>query len=154
MIIMTVSNCLVIILIFVSCCLVESARIKKEDALKASEHFAQVLSEAKCSKPFPRVVKISDMIRNSRKTFVPRCTLLHFCGEETGCCQQENQQCVTKTQEPVTKYFWVVEFTDRGMKKGVEWMTLMNDTECHCQTVNLTSTNDADSKKKNEAKIR
>src|SRR5687767_11987007 len=118
MTIMNVSNCFVITLIFVSCCLIESARvkIKKEDGLKAQEHFAQVLAEAKCSKPFPRVVKISDIVRNPQKKFVPRCTLLHFCGEETGCCHHENQQCVAKTQEQVIKYFWTIEFVPGGIK--------------------------------------
>lgn len=110
-----------------------SAKVSRDDALKASQHFTRVLSEAKCSKPFPRVVKLDELFPNSGKKFVPRCTLIHYCGEDTGCCQQENQKCSPLKQEPITLYFWVVELTNRGQKRGIEKVTLFNDTECYCK---------------------
>jgi hypothetical protein len=118
---------------------VMSIKFKREDAARAAKHFAKVLKEVKCSQPFPRVVKMSDLIGNSRKTFLPRCTLLHFCGEETGCCQQENQRCVSAKTEQVTLYFWVMEMTDNGSRKGIEKVVLNNDTECHCQIMKHTT---------------
>lgn len=114
---------------------VVSIKLKREDASRASRHLNRVLKEVKCSQPFPRVVKMSDLITNSRKTYLPRCTLLHFCGDDTGCCPHENQRCVAAKSEAVTLYFWVMEMTDSGSRKGVEKVVLTNDTECHCQVM-------------------
>lgn len=130
---------LILWVVGISCQVVVGAKFKREDVTRASKHFARILTEARCSQPFPRVVKISDVIGNNRKTYLPRCTLLHFCGEETGCCQQENQRCVSAKQETVSLYFWVMEMTDHGSKKGIEKVQLTNDTECHCQVINSSS---------------
>jgi len=112
-------------------------KIKREDASRASKHFARVLKEARCSQPFPRVIKMSDVMPNStRKTYLPRCTLIHYCGDDTGCCSQDNQRCVAAKKEAITLYFWVMEITDRGSRKGVEKVVLLNHTECHCQVFN------------------
>lgn len=123
----------IILLIFVIVNISSCAKVSRDDALKASQHFSRVLSEAKCAKPFPRVVKMDELFPNSGKKFVPRCTLIHYCGDDTGCCQHENQRCSPLKQEPVTLYFWVVELTNRGQKRGIEKVTLLNDTECYCK---------------------
>jgi hypothetical protein len=80
---------------------------------------------------------MSDLYPSARKKFLPHCTLLHFCGKFSGCCRQENEQCVPKTIEEVEIYFWVIELTTDGkQKKGVEYITMKNHTECHCIPIN------------------
>ena len=133
---LTFNTIILISAIFIICISVKSslgAKVSRDDALRASQHFTRVLSEAKCSKPYPRVVQLDELFPNSGKKFVPRCTLIHYCGEDTGCCQQENQRCSPLKQEPVTLYFWVIELTNRGQKRGIEKVTLFNDTECYCK---------------------
>lgn len=74
---------------------------------------------------------------SAKKKFVPHCTLLHVCGHFSGCCRQENEQCVAKTAEDVKLYFWVIELTPDGkQKKGVEHIVMKNHTECQCQAIN------------------
>lgn len=102
----------------------------------ASQHYSRVLKEAHCSRPLQRVVHLDQLYPSAHKKYVPRCTVLYVCGDASGCCLQENQQCVAKSHELVTLYFLTVELTEKGnQKKGVEQLVFKNDTECHCQTI-------------------
>ncbi|RWS27911.1 platelet-derived growth factor subunit A-like protein [Leptotrombidium deliense] len=107
-------------------------RDSNNDAKLAAIHLSKITKEAKCKKPLPRVVHIEELHPNARKKYLPHCTVLHFCGQETGCCRQENEICSPKTIEEVTLNFWVVELTAFGKRKGVEKMTFLNHTECDC----------------------
>lgn len=108
----------------------------KNESTLASQHYSRVLKEVRCQNPVPRVVHISQLFPSARKKYVPHCTMLYVCGQESGCCRQENEQCVPKTIEDVDLYFWVVELTPKGPKKGVEVITMKNHTECYCQPLN------------------
>lgn len=110
--------------------------IKQNESLLASQHFSRILKEAKCHTPVPRVVNIQELFPSATKKYIPHCTSLHYCGYDTGCCRQENEKCVPKTVEDVDLYFFTVELTPRGQRKGVEVITMQNHTECMCQPIN------------------
>ena len=114
-----------------------STVISATDSILAYQHFSRVIKEAKCQTPVPKVIQISDHMLSAKKKFIPHCTVLHFCGRFSGCCRQENEQCVPKTVEDVKLYFWVIELTADGkQRKGVEHIVMKNHTECHCQPIN------------------
>lgn len=111
--------------------------LNSNESMLASQHFSRIVKEAKCQTPVPRVIHMSDLYPSARKKFLPHCTRLHFCGQFSGCCRQENEQCAPKTIEEVNVYFWVIELTTDGkQKKGVEFITMKNHTECHCIPIN------------------
>uniref|UniRef100_A0A0A1WHD7 Placenta growth factor n=1 Tax=Zeugodacus cucurbitae TaxID=28588 RepID=A0A0A1WHD7_ZEUCU len=99
---------------------------KHEKAL-AGEHVKQILSEAACRVPQRRVERIQ---RDPSKTYMPHCTVLHRCTDETGCCRSERQTCAPKRTKNVDLYFYVRSINE---KRGtVERLTFINHTECHC----------------------
>lgn len=84
-----------------------------------------------------RVVNINSELHPSAiKKYIPHCTILHYCGPHSGCCRHENEQCVPKTVEEVKLYFWTIELTPRGHKKGIEVVSMQNHTECMCAPIN------------------
>jgi hypothetical protein len=108
------------------------------ESLLASQHYNRILKFAKCQTPFPRVVNINSELHPSAiKKYIPHCTILHYCGPHSGCCRQENEQCVPKTMEQVKLYFWTIELTPRGHKKGIEVISMSNHTSCHCAPINV-----------------
>lgn len=117
------------------CSVVQGAKVSREEAAQASAHVLKIIKEGKCHKPSPRVIRIEDLIADNRKRFLPSCTIIHVCGDDTGCCEHENSKCAPSKQEVVTLYFWVLELTDRGHKRSVESLTVKNDTECACQSI-------------------
>ena len=114
------------------------------DMKLATNHFSSMLRDAKCERPMPRVVHVSEMFPNARKQYAPHCTVIHFCGDDTGCCH-ENEQCVARHEETIELRFWVVELAADESKdgkkiiqrKGVEKLRFSNATECHCQRNNV-----------------
>lgn len=78
----------------------------------------------------------SELHPSAIKKYIPHCTILHFCGPHSGCCRHENEQCVPKTVEEVKLYFWTIELTPRGHKKGIEVVSMQNHTECMCAPIN------------------
>ena len=107
------------------------------ESLLASQRYNRILKYAKCQTPFARVVNIHHELRLSAvKKYIPHCTILHYCGPHSGCCRQENEQCVPKTVKEVKLYFWTIELTPRGHKKGIEVITMKNHTECMCAPIN------------------
>lgn len=110
-------------------------RVSKEEAVQATSHVNRIIREGKCHQPSPRILKIQELFLNSRKRFLPSCTIIHVCGEDTGCCDHEDFKCTSSKQEVVTLYFWVLELTEHGHKRTVESLTVKNDTECSCQSI-------------------
>lgn len=70
----------------------------------ATEHWQRMIHATKCRKPMPRVVPIS---HNASKRYDPYATILHRCGEDTGCCGSTASVCTVKTQETVMVYVFV-----------------------------------------------
>lgn len=111
------------------------------ESLLASEHYNRVLKYAKCQYPMAKVVNIQNELQNpsATKKYIPHCTILHYCGEHTGCCRLETEHCIAKTIEMVRLYFWTIEITARGHKKGIEVIMMKNHTECMCAPINQKS---------------
>ncbi|CAD6998789.1 unnamed protein product [Ceratitis capitata] len=99
---------------------------KHENAL-AGEHVKQILSEAACRVPQRRVERIQ---RDPSKSYMPHCTVLHRCTDETGCCRSERQTCAPKRTKNVDLYFYVRSINEK--RGSVERLTFINHTECHC----------------------
>lgn len=70
----------------------------------ATEHWQRMIHATRCRKPMPRVVPIS---HNASKRYDPYATILHRCGEDTGCCGSTASVCTVKTQETVMVYVFV-----------------------------------------------
>ncbi|KAI2807627.1 hypothetical protein BLOT_005565 [Blomia tropicalis] len=110
------------------------------ESLLASQHYNRILKYAQCGQPMARVVNINSELHPSAiKKYIPHCTIIHHCGPHSGCCRQENEQCVPKTIEEVKLYFWTIELTSRGHKKGIEVIAMKNHTECMCAPINSMS---------------
>lgn len=89
-------------------------------------HITRVDLEAKCKYPRPRIIRFSE----ASKQYIPHCTVLHRCDDDTGCCHSDTQTCVAKKTETVYLHFYVISVGGRG--PDVEEMSLINHTECHC----------------------
>lgn len=73
------------------------------------EHFER-MAEARCDRPLPRVIQVQSVHPNPGKTYMPHCTVLHRCGEDTGCCPGGDKKCGPKDKEFVQLYFLVSIF--------------------------------------------
>lgn len=54
-----------------------------------------------------QVIKVGDVYPSTTKLYVPACTVLHQCGEDTGCCGGATQRCGPKNTQRVELYFHV-----------------------------------------------
>lgn len=70
----------------------------------ATEHWQRMIHATKCRKPMPRVIPVSN---NTSKRYEPYATILHRCGEDTGCCGSTASVCTVKRQEVVMVYVFV-----------------------------------------------
>lgn len=73
-------------------------------SVAAARHLELVKKEGLCKYPHPKVIRISN---NTSKRFIPHFTVLHRCGDDTGCCWPDTKTCVVKTSVPVVLYFYV-----------------------------------------------
>ncbi|XP_061397611.1 uncharacterized protein LOC133333312 [Musca vetustissima] len=92
----------------------------------ATEHWQRMIHATKCRKPMPRVIPISN---NTSKRYEPYATILHRCGDDTGCCGSTASVCTVKRQEIVMVYVFSYDFNYR---KEIEALPMQNHTECHC----------------------
>ncbi|XP_037926930.1 uncharacterized protein LOC119661602 [Hermetia illucens] len=95
--------------------------------IAAARHLELVKKEGLCKYPHPKVIRISN---NTSKRFIPHFTVLHRCGDDTGCCWPDTKTCVVKTSVPVVLYFYVIPMEQT--RSVIEALTLVNHTECHC----------------------
>lgn len=77
------------------------------DLEKAVQHAVTVGREAQCRVPKPRLVQVKDMYPHPSKTYIPHCTILHQCGDDTGCCKSDTLTCTARKTESVELYFYV-----------------------------------------------
>ncbi|KAL1463158.1 hypothetical protein WDU94_014939 [Cyamophila willieti] len=101
----------------------------------ASKHKTKVGKDAACRKPMPKVIKVSDVYPTATKIYLPQCTIIHQCAEDTGCCMGAFQKCGPKSSEKVDLYFYT--YTTSAIRKGVsphqiEKLGFYNHTECEC----------------------
>lgn len=69
----------------------------------AIAHASRIHMEARCKIPRPKIIPIGD----PSKTYLPHCTVLHRCGDDTGCCHTDLSTCVPKRTATVDLYFYV-----------------------------------------------
>lgn len=70
----------------------------------AKQHADFIDREALCKVPRPRVISIP---LHPSQSYMPPCTILHRCNDDTGCCKSHTLKCVPKQYEIVTLYFIV-----------------------------------------------
>lgn len=70
----------------------------------ANAHVSKIYSEASCRIPQRRVERIQ---KDPSKIYVPHCTVLHRCADDTGCCMTDRQTCAPKRTQSVDLYFFV-----------------------------------------------
>lgn len=72
----------------------------------AFKHKMKVVKDAACRKPMPKVIKVSDVYPSATKIYLPQCTIIHQCAEDTGCCSGPFEKCGPKSSEKVDLYFY------------------------------------------------
>lgn len=63
--------------------------------------------ETRCREPSPRVLSIQSIHPDPGKSYLPHCTVLHRCAEDTGCCTNRAMKCGPKHQTRIYLYFYV-----------------------------------------------
>ena len=71
---------------------------------KAMAHISRVFNEITCKLPKPKVMLV---VGDPSKKYVPHCTILHRCADDTGCCGSEHETCEAKRTASVELYFMV-----------------------------------------------
>lgn len=66
-------------------------------------HISRIQTDALCKFPKPKIIPILA----ASKTYFPHCTVLHRCGDDTGCCHTDALTCVPKHTATVVLYFYV-----------------------------------------------
>nr|CAD7442269.1 unnamed protein product [Timema bartmani] len=77
------------------------------DVREAVQHALRVNKEGVCRHPRPKVINVNDVYPNSAKKYMPSCTILHQCGDDTGCCRQDGLTCTAKHTRELQLYFYV-----------------------------------------------
>ncbi|KAF6201175.1 hypothetical protein GE061_005622 [Apolygus lucorum] len=102
---------------------------------EVKKHRASVVSQTKCRFPAPRVVRVLEYHPSATKQYVPSCTIIHQCSENTGCCSS-SRRCGPKRVEKVELAFYAVQTSGLGhhMRKTskIEKLVFHNHTECEC----------------------
>uniref|UniRef100_A0A182QFE7 Uncharacterized protein n=1 Tax=Anopheles farauti TaxID=69004 RepID=A0A182QFE7_9DIPT len=111
---------------------------------QAMSHLQRVNVEGRCKVPKPKLVPASS---DRTKVYIPHCTILHRCEEDTGCCMPL-ETCAPKSTTNVTLYFYVSNETSMDnvgvarQQHTVTTLTFSNHTECHCVRLDTTLHND------------
>lgn len=111
-----------------------------EDVRIANEHFLRIRTTAGCRLPKPRVVHVKDFYSDPDKDYLPACTILHRCGDDTGCCDSDQYQCAPRSIQEVTLYFYTIRLQNQsgavGFHNSVSKLLFTNHTECECRPIN------------------
>jgi hypothetical protein len=76
------------------------------EANEVHRHTIQMSRETACRVPQLKVIRVSDHYPSAAKVYLPSCTRLHQCAEDTGCCGV-SQKCGPKSTKRVELYFFV-----------------------------------------------
>ncbi|XP_013794046.1 uncharacterized protein LOC106478078 [Limulus polyphemus] len=113
---------------------------KLEEVRQANDHFLKIRKMATCKTPSPQVIRVKDYFPDSSKQYVPRCTILHRCSDQSGCCDDEQHKCGPLRVQEVTLHFYTLHLKNRdlqiGIENAVEKLLFINHTECECQPIN------------------
>ncbi|KAH9424278.1 hypothetical protein DERP_004460 [Dermatophagoides pteronyssinus] len=72
---------------------------------------------------------------------LPKCTVLHRCDEESGCCEDVTHRCEPSKTQLIELYFHVIRSDIKnnitgGNAVGIERLTFLNHTHCECKPIN------------------
>ncbi|GBM32092.1 hypothetical protein AVEN_150075-1 [Araneus ventricosus] len=99
----------------------------------AQAHNARMLSKVMCGVPQTRVMKLE----TAHLRVMPPATLIHRCGDSTGCCDFYTERCMAKSKELVTVYAFVRPrfgtFKRKHGRNRIKKFVFMNHTECYCR---------------------
>ncbi|VVC41797.1 Cystine-knot cytokine,PDGF/VEGF domain [Cinara cedri] len=113
-----------------------SVRMKQfQNNNEAYNHQIRMSKEASCKVPRAKVIKVSDVYPSSNKIYMPSCTVLHVCGDDTGCCGSSTLKCGPKSSHAVNLHFFVYTALKMDDQQSNEKSLLFyNHTECECQS--------------------
>ncbi|XP_021945610.1 uncharacterized protein LOC110843869 isoform X2 [Folsomia candida] len=98
---------------------------------QAVEHALKVQTEGACRHPRPKLIRVQEFYPHPGKTYLPHCTILHQCSDDTGCCKND-LTCSPKTTQRVELSFYTITVeSNRG--STVERLVFYNHTECECR---------------------
>jgi hypothetical protein len=121
-------NLLILTIVMASVAKVHQTRNKL--ATVNLQHFLKVQTFT-CKLPQPRLLPVKDLFSvNSKDMYTPRATVLHRCGEDTGCCPREDMTCVPQETENVTLIFHVYDTQYHNNSKRE--LQVSNHTLCWC----------------------
>lgn len=107
---------------------------------KLHEHLVRIHEFGKCKYPIAKVLNVwkelPKELRKENTRFHPRCTILHRCSDDSGCCEGSFDRCVAETMEDVQLEFYIIEMTSTSTKRGTTTLTLKNHTKCVCERRN------------------
>lgn len=99
-------------------------------ATRNFQHISKVRSFT-CKEPQPRLLPVEELFNvSSKDLYTPRATVLHRCGEDTGCCPTQAMFCVPREVDNVTLIFDVYDTQDRSRSK--QELQVRNHTLCWC----------------------
>ncbi|KAH7642395.1 hypothetical protein HUG17_5440 [Dermatophagoides farinae] len=107
----------------------------------ANSHLFYIRTKYSCSTPRAKLVKVLDYHASPLKQYVPRCTVLHRCDDESGCCEDVTHRCEPSKTQLVELYFHVIRSDMKnnitgGNAVGIERLTFLNHTHCECKPIN------------------
>jgi len=97
---------------------------------RAVANIRMVMTTAQCRRPLRRCIDVNVNQTVTGKHYWPGCAVIWRCGGDAGCCYSTEQECVAKESHLVDLYFLYASTTTRA---GVDVLTFINDTSCHCQ---------------------
>lgn len=109
-----------------------------EDIRQANLHFLKIRNDARCRTPGTKVIRVKDYYPDPTKEYLPRCTIIYRCGDDSGCCDNDAFQCVPRFVQEVALPFYTLHISKQGVKIGntIEKLLFINHTQCECQPVN------------------
>ena len=113
-----------------------STLAEESEAIEAKKHIQRMhQSGAWCSQPSARLVYLR---HHQNVRYLPECTWLHRCSDDTGCCTDESQTCSPANIESISLPFFALTLADGGAggghetKRTVTRLTFENHTRCEC----------------------
>ncbi|KAF8781455.1 Vascular endothelial growth factor A like protein [Argiope bruennichi] len=108
------------------------------DLKSANAHYLKVRNTGKCKDPKAQVIRVKDYYPDPSREYIPRCTILHRCGDFTGCCDSDAFHCVPSAIQEVTLSFYALTIGKNGISTSndVEKLLFQNHTACQCQPIN------------------
>ncbi|XP_003740447.1 uncharacterized protein LOC100899406 [Galendromus occidentalis] len=89
-------------------------------------------SRTKCREPRPVVVNVMQEHHSDSVNYLPRCTILHRCDAEAGCCER-GRSCAWNTREHVDLYFYAIPTDTNRTENQIVKLIFTNHTSCACK---------------------